>query len=600
MLSTDEVVLIGIVALTLILILSNRIRVDLVALTVLLALGFAGMVTPSEAISGFSSPAVITLIGLFVITHALEVTGVIHSVARRVNKVGSGSEKRLTIIFMAAGALLSMVMNNIAAGAVLLPAAVRVARDTAIPASKLLIPLSFGTLVGGMATFLTTANIIMGSILEDQGLRGLGMMDFMPTGGLIAFAGLLYMLLIGRRLLPVRETISQTVTSSDLYETYELGQRLWEVQIPAGTWLANREIRHSGIGEKLGLTIVGIWRGHRAILSPNPDEIIEPYDYLLVMGQEERVVQLTEWGAVFQGRHYSPNGDEHNYAVELTEVIIPPRSEAVGKTLTEVDFRNKYGLTAVALWREGRSYRTDVGRFPLQVGDAILMVGAVSRIKSLAADRNYLVLGGDFEHSPIYPNKAIPTLIITAIVLIAAILDLFPLPMVVLAGTAAVILTGSIKMEEAYQSVEWQVIFLIAGMLPLSVALVNTGLADRIGLFMVENLAGFGPLLFISGLFILTVLVAQVVGGQVTALVVGPIAISAVLQVDTDSAQAMAVVVAIGCSTAFLTPIAHPVNILMMGPGGYTFGDFFKVGVGMTLVVFFTLIIGLILFWGIS
>lgn len=600
MLSIDEIILISVVVIALIMIVSNRIRPDLVALCVLLALAFSGIISTSEALSGFSSPAVITLLGLFIITRALEVTGIIQWVGRRLNTIGRGSEGRLIFIFMTTGALLSLIMNNVAAGAVLLPAAVQVGRDSNVPLSRLLIPLSFGTLVGGMATYLTTANIIMGSLLEEQNLRGLGMLDFIPTGSVIVFASLIYMLTIGRRLLPKRDGISQAITAeTNLYETYDLGQRMWEVQIPAESWLVGKQIKDSGIGQRLGLTVLGVWRGHKAILAPPSGHTIEQGDFLLVLGHEDRVQQLVEWGAALRGRKYEVNGGEHNYAVELTEVVIPPRSEAIGKSLTELDYRRKYGLTAVALWREGRSYRTDVGKFPLQVGDAILMVGPEHRVESMVSERDYLVLHSQHHQTPPAADKAIYALIITAVVLSFAVTDILPLPLVALTGAVAIILSGCMKLEEAYEAVEWQVIFLIAGMLPISIGLINTGLADRIGQWMVSGLADFGVLPLIIGMFTLTIFVAQVIGGQVTALVVGPIAISATLQVDSSSAQAMAVAVAIGCSTAFLTPIAHPVNILMMGPGGYQFSDFFRVGLGNTIIVLLGLIAGMIIFWGI-
>jgi len=592
----NELILIGVIISALVLIIYVRLRPDLVALLVLLTLAFSGVVTTQEALSGFSRNAVITIIGLFIITHALDETGIIQWAARRINSVGKGSEKRLILVFMISGATLSLVMNNIAAGAVLLPAAVRVGIKSKVRLSKLLIPLSFGTLVGGMATYLTTANIILSGLLQDQGLDGLGMKDFIPTGGLIVLATLIYMLTIGRRLLPTRDSISQSVTSSNLYETYQLDQRMWEVQITPESRLVSCELGRSEIGQKLGLTVVGIWRGHKAILPPEPNEIIRSDDFLLVMGREERVEQLEDWGVVFRHENYSVNG-KHNYDVDLSEVIIPPRSSVIGKTLTDINFRTHYGLTCVALWREGRSYRTDVGKYILQVGDALLMVGPAAKARLLAQDRDFLVLNGN-QQQPSAPSKAGWALFITAVVLLIAIFDLLPLPEVMLAGAVAMVLTGCLKMDEAYRAIEWRVVFLIAGMLPVSIAMVNTGLAVRIGQLMVDTFSGFGSLALISGLFLLTVGVCQIIGGQVTALVVGPIAVSAAIQVGINP-QAVAVAVAIGCSTAFLTPIAHPVNVLMMGPGGYTFGDFFKVGLGMTIVTFITLLIGMVLIWGI-
>lgn len=599
MLSPQEIILLVIIVGALALIISNRLRADLVALLVLLALAFTGLVTAQEAVSGFSRSAVITIIGLFVITQALENTGVVQWLANNLRQIGGGSEARLVVLFMAAGAVLSLIMNNIAAGAVLLPAAIQVSRDSNVRASKVLIPLSFGTLVGGMATYFTTANIIVSNILIDQQQRGLDMLDFVPTGGLIILVSLAFMAFIGRRLLPERESVGQNVSprslSRSLSETYHLDERLWEVQIPSTSRLINTRLCDSHIGEELGITVVAIWHGGHAKLAPSSTEIIHANDYLLVLGREDRVQKLREWGLIV-GRQGS-NG-HHDYSVDLTEVVIPPRSVAIGKTLKDLHFRNKFGLTSVALWREGRSYRTDVGTYPLQVGDALLMVGTANRIKSLAKERDYLVLQSSHIHQPPRPEKAKWAVLVTALVLAVAILSPVPLPLVMLAGAAAMFLSGCVNMDEAYRGIEWRVVFLIAGMLPLSVAMTNTGLADRLGsiLSMVEP---FGPMVFIGTLFILTMLITQVIGGQVSGLLVGPIAISAALHAGVNP-QATAVAVAIACSAAFLTPIAHPVNILMMGPGGYRFSDFLKVGLAMTLVTFIGLLIGLAIFWGLT
>jgi len=602
MLSTNEILLILIIVAAVFLILSNRLRTDLVAILVLVSLTLAGLVTPEEAVSGFSRSAVIVIIGLFVITHTLEDTGVVQVIANRIRSLGGESEMRLVLVFMAVGALLSLTMNNIAAGAVLMPAAIHVSRESNVRLSKLLIPLSFGTLVGGMATYFTTANIILSGILQGQGLAPLDMMDFIPTGGLIVIAALAFMALIGRRLLPDRESVGQTISprhlSSKLRETYQLDERLWEVRVPMACNLVNTALSHSHIGSDLGITVVAIWRGHEAILAPEPIEIINANDFLLILGREERVRKLAEWGLIV-GRENGHRSERHDYSVDLTEVIIPPRSNAIGKTLKDLKFRNKYGLTSVAFWREGRSYRTDVGNTPLQVGDALLMVGPISKIKTLAQERDYLLLQSSHVHQPPYPDKAKWALLITGLVLLTAIFDIFPLSLAALAGWAALVLTRCMTMDEAYRSIEWRVVFLIAGMLPISTAMVNTGLADRFSTALVSGLVPFGPLALVAGLYLLTVAVTQIMAGQVSALIVGPIAITAAQQIGVNP-QAMAVAVAIGCSTAFLTPIAHPVNVLMMGPGGYRFGDFFKIGLGMTLVTFAVLLVAMMLIWGIG
>ncbi len=598
MLTSPELILIAVVVGALVLLLTNRVPADLVALTVLLILMLTGVVTATEALAGFSRPAIITIFGLFILSAGLENTGVVQWLANRLREIGAGREGRLVVMFMAAGALLSLVMNNIAAGAVLLPAAVQVGRDSRVSPSKLLIPLSFGTLVGGMATYFTTANIVLSDTLIDRGLPGLGILDFAPTGGLIVIATLLFMALVGRKWLPKRDSVGQIASpyalSRNLEDTYRLKERMWEIRVPGSAALAGLPLSQSQIGEKLGITVLAIWRGQQAILTPEPTEVIQADDFLLVLGREERVRRLEEWGALV-GRE-SSNG--HEYAVDLTEIIVPPRSSIIGKTLKELRFRNRYGLTNVALWREGRSYRTDVGTFPLQVGDALLMVGPVRAIRSLAQDRDFLMLQSSHTARPPLPQKAHWALGILCGVLLLALFEVIPTPIAMLLGAVLMVLSGCLTMNGAYRAVEWRVIFLIAGMSPLSIALVNTGLGQRIGDIVANNLIPFGGLAIIAGVFVLTTVITQVMGGQVASLVIGPIAIGAAIQAGIDP-QAMAVAAAIGCSTAFLLPTAHPVNVLMMGPGGYRTSDFPKVGAAMTVITFVMLLIGMRVFWGV-
>jgi len=592
-LQLNDWLLIGIIAVNLLLILSNRFPVDAVALLVLLMLGFSRILTPQQTLSGFSSNVVITLIALFILTQSLEDTGIVQRVAKWINNIGGGSEAYLVFLFMSAGAALSLVMNNVAAGAVLLPAAVRVGRASEVRLSKLLIPLSFGTLLGGMATYLTTANIILSGLLQEQGLEGIGMIDFIPTGGLIVVMGILYMMLIGRHLLPTRESLSQNMREVDLEQAYQLAERLWRVQVIPSSRLATATLADTQIGAELGLTVVALERGKQTIIAPSVETPLHAHDTLIVVGRKERVDLLLAWGASLL-EDPTPHTE-----LDFIETIIPPRSTAIGQTLTQLRHRTTTGLSGVALWREGRSYRPDVGKMSLQVGDALLMVGTAEHARKFAQDRNFLVPANGYVHRPLRPHKARWALIITSLTLLLAIVDWFPLPYVMLSGVLALVLTDCIRMEEAYQAVEWRVIFLVAGMLPLSLALHDTGLANALGEVLVNWLSHSPPLIFVGGMFLFSMGVTQIIGGQVAGLIVGPIAIQTALQLNI-SPQAMAVAVAIGCSTAFLTPIAHPVNILMMGPGGYRFADFFKVGVGMTLVTLFTLLFGMVVFWRIA
>lgn len=596
MLTIPELTVIGIIAVTLALIAFTRLRIDLIALLVLLMVALTGVAPAAAALSGFSSSVVITIIGLLVITSGLERTGVMQWVARRLQAYGRGSEAKLIALVMSAGAAVSLLMNNVAAGAVLLPAVLQAARKSGVAASKLMIPLAFGVTLGGMATYFTTANILMSELLIAQGLAGLGMLDFMPVGGMIVAAGLFYMLLFGRRILPERASLAHSFHQDNLHDTYELAEQMWLVRVLPGSRLARQTVQESDINAELGLTVAAVWRGRETITIPKSTQMIYPADELLIVGREERLQQLLAWGAeLVEGGAYAV-ADE--LPIEPIEIMIAPRSNAIGKTLSQLKLNRDAGLLAVALWRDGQSFHTDVRNTPLQMGDAILVVGQSSDIQNLSRNSNFILPAGEYSAQAIESAKAPYAVGITAIALALAILNVIPLPIAMLAGAAAMAISGCLTMQQFYAAVDWRVIFLVAGMLPLSLAISESGLADRVGALLEAKLSDAGPLLLFAVIALLTMLVVQVIGGQVTPLLVGPIAIKAALQMGIDP-RAMAVAVAMACSLAFITPISHPVNILMMGPGGYKFSDFSRVGAGMTVVALLTMLLGLALVWGV-
>lgn len=613
--TSAQILLIVIVSVPLIFVSLNRLRVDLAALIIALLLGTlqyfdVGILdspdTPANAIravAGFSQPVVITLLSLFIITRCLDKAGVTRWIAQRLMKIGGQSEQRLIALFATATALLSLFMNNLAAGALLLPSAMEAARRTGIRPSKLLIPVAYGSLLGGVATYFTTANIIVSDLLTtaNPAQAPLHILDFTPTGGLIAVAGIIFLTLFGKRLLPDRppspEQLMARRTGSELEDFYQLDERLWEARVRLGSPLIGQTLTQSGIGEHLGLAIAAIWRGRQAILAPSPDQVVQANDILLIVGREERVAQLAEQGCQIgrEGTNGRLNGHISAQGVSFIEVMPAPHSQALSQTLKQLEFRNKYGFTVVAMWRGGRSYRTDVGDFSLTLGDALLVVGAHNRLKSLQNNPDFIVLEPDVSDQPVQRKRAAFTIGVISIAIVASIVG-FPIHLAMLAGAILVVLAGIITMEEAYRAIEWQAIFMIAGMYTVSLAMVKTGLAGIIGAGMVNVVTPLGPIGLAAGAYLLSVVLTQFMGGQVTALVTGPIAISAALTLHVNP-QAIAVATAIGCSASFFTPIAHPVNVLMIGPANYQFRDFFRIGWRLTLLCFVMLLIGMLLFW---
>lgn len=596
-LSGNELALLAILTGAVLALLASRVRADLVALSVLAAMALARIVPLPQILAGFSNPAVVTIAALFVITGALERTGVVERLARSLERLSRGSERRMALLFFAASALLSLGMNNVAVVAVLLPAAVGAARGAGVRESRILMPLAFGTLLGGMATLLTTANLIVNGSLIAQGHRPLSLLDFLPLGLLLTLAGGLYLFTIGMRLLPDRRSLAgSALARTDLMTTYQLAERLWEVRLLPTSPLVRRALAESGIGTRLGVTVLAIVRDRETRLTPEPAERLEAGDTLLVLGREERVRQLELDGAVIGRESDSRGFSARGLPVRLTEALIAPRSSALGRTLKELSFRSKFGLTALALWREGRSFRTDVGDFPLRPGDALLMVGTEEQARLLAGDSDFIVL-----QAPPRPEEGRRRTRWLAALLTVALLALSAFGVLaaseaMLAGAAAMVLLGCLGMDDVYRAVEWKTLLIIAGLVPLGTALVATGLARDLGAVLSGSLSGSGLLPLVAALFLVTTALTQVVGGQVAALVAAPIAISAAAALGVDP-RAVALVVAIACSTAFLTPIAHPVNVLVMGPGGYTARDFLRVGLGLTVVCLVVVLVALPLFW---
>jgi di/tricarboxylate transporter len=581
-----------ILASAIVLLLSNLLRADLVALLVMLSLGVTGVLAPSDLFAGFSRSAVITIIAIFILTNGLHRTGVTRWLGIQLLRLSGKGSTRATFVVMLAAAILSWFMNTIAAGAVLLPAVMGLSRDTGIKPSKLLMPLSFGTLLGGMATLLTTATILVNSGLHDAGLTQFNLFDFLPIGGCMALAGILFMSIFGRRLLPDRSPGDRYPWAqhmqSALSDLYNLQERLYEAKLEASSPLCGKTLAESRIGEMYGLSVLAVAHDGRTRLAPEADTRLYANDVLHIVGQHVRVQQLSELGFSID-LDANPVDIFSSKVVGLVEVLIAPRSRVVGQTLKQIHFRQKFGLTVVALWRGGRPYRTDVGDMSLQFGDALLMHGARNQVQLLQGESDFIVLLPEVTEEPSSRRGPLAAAIMLA-ALVSAAVGWLPIAEATFAGAVLMILTGCLSMDQAYQAIEWRAIFLIAGMLPLGAALSQTGAASFLGQGLIQTLGGFGSIVLMAGIYLLAVLLTQFLSGQATAVIITPIAISAAAQLNVEP-HAFAMAAALACSAAFLTPIGHPINLLIMGPAGYTPRDFLKVGGWLTLICFIVLLI---------
>jgi len=585
------------------LLLSERLRADLVALLVVVALGISGILAPREAFSGFANSAIVTIVSIFVLTEALRLTGITDRAGDLLARAGGNNEARLVVVIMLAGAALSLLMNNIAAAAILMPAVSGLAHRTHISPARLLMPLAFATILGGMATLFTTTNIVVSGILRGQDLPGFGVLDFAPVGLPIVVVGIAYMAIWGRRLLPTQTTMQNARRESDccldLVDVYRLDERLFRARVPAGSSLDRHTLAQSRLRESYGVSLVALERQGHLIHAPSAETVLKTGDTLFLEGKLDEFLARD----VEPRLEILPAPDWQSTALEseevaIAEAVLAPRSTLLGQTLRAARFREKYGMTVLGIWRAGRPIRTNLGDLPLAFGDALLLQGPRTRFPLLRTEPDLILLNGEEAERRIVaePAKRWLSVLIMGAGLLLAAFNTSLIGEIMLGAALLMILVGILTMDQAYGAIEWRSIFLIAGMLPLGLAMTKSGAAGLLADRLIDALGPAGPVALLAGLILLTVVLSQAMNGAAVATVVAPIAIGAAQQTGLDP-RALAMGVALASSMAFLTPLGHPVNVLVMGPGGYRFRDFLKVGWPLTLLTFGILLAWLPIVW---
>jgi len=778
--TSDILILMGILAGAIVLFITEWVRVDLVALIVLVSLVFTGLLTPTEAISGFSNPAVITIWAILILSAGLTRTGVAKLVGDLIARFAGSNEKSLILLTMAVAALLSAVMNNIAVVALLLPVVIDLCRRSGLSTSKILIPLAFASLMGGLTTLIGTPhNIIVSEAMRSYGLEPFTMFDYTPVGLAVTLAGIVFLIVFSTRLLPKRDQdeIPSTSMSDTLHDFFRLDEKLYIIEVPEDSVLGDKTLTtRSRLGAALGINVIAIIRNGETILAPDakttldggdkllacgsidrlldirgrshmfseseilsldemilpnfeivevliqpgakifsktieqvgfrnqygvylmginkkgrlirsnlPEILIEDGDSLVVFGPKENINKLREHrdyslsqvskAAIYSlferlmalqipedsslvgrtlyesrlGRSFDlsilgikrdgetnlmPSGDEvllsgdtllvdgdiqdlfifrglqelsiqrletvnlediESDQIGMVEAVVSPHSSLLGKTLRQIRFRRKFGLTVLAIRREGKVYRSNLNDIALKFGDDLLLYGDRENFITLGTERDFLVLT-EIAQLPPRSEKAPFAILIMSLVLLSVIVGILPIVIAAVAGVILMVLTGCLNMEEAYESIEWKVIFLIAGMLPLGIAMENTGAAQLIAQQLVAITGGYGPLAVTAGIFILAAASSQFLPNPAVAVLLIPIAYNAAASLGV-SPYPMLMTVAISASAAFLSPVGHPVNLLVMGPGGYKFSDYYKIGLPLTIVMFIVVLITLPIIW---
>jgi di/tricarboxylate transporter len=612
---SDMILVFGVLAVAIILFVSDRIRLDVVALLTIITLMLTGILTPAEALAGFSDPIVLIIAGLFVVGNGLVQTGVAETVGNWLSRMAGTNEITLLTVVMLMVAALSAFMSTTGAVAILLPVTASMAWNARLNASKLLMPLAFGSLIGGMLTLIgTPPNIVVSNQLAASGYAPFGFFEFAPVGLVMLVVGIGFMVVAGRHILPDRPSTSSTVSQTtaadtvsveELVEAYQLPGTLFLLQVEPDSPLAGQTLAEASpraryhvnvleiqpCSEEPGKSVQAYTAGPRSLLHIN--------DTLHVKGRPENVLNFAREEKLSLLRE--PEGP-HCFLSEdagVVEVLLPPRSTLIGQTLLDTRFRDKYDVTVISILRLGKPVDTYVSTTPLRFGDTLLIKGQWDRIDLLRREhRNFVVVGQtqemlETQHST---RRAPLAVIIMLAMLIGLTVNVLPAIVIVLLTAVAMVLTKCVSMEEAYKSINWEGVVLIAAMLPLATALQKTGGTQLITDALISTFGNNSPVMLLGILFVATTTLSLFISNTVTTVLIAPIAVQAASSLGL-APQPFLMTIAVAASAAFSTPIASPGNTLVLGPGGYRFRDYLTVGIPLQILMLFaTLLVVPVLF----
>ena len=587
----DIVFVLGLTLAALVLFSLDRLRVDQVALAVPVVLLVSGILTPAEAVSGLSSRATVTVGSMLVLGLGLRKTGLVAAIGAWARTAPLGGKYARMFVLCLICAFLSPFLMTTAVVLVFLPVFVSLAEQAEEPASRYLMPLSFVSILGGTVTLMgTTTNLVVHGEAMKRGFDDLGMFSITPLGLICLAVGLLYLFTAGRVLLPRR------LRPPDLSAKYDVRRFVTELHVPEDSPANGRSLAQLRWGERYGVTVLDIERGDRDITAPHGDRHIRPGDVLYVQGSAESLL-----GLVRRQRLKTPRkGEEHELDLttgrgRLVEVLVAPGSSLVGRTLRDLDFGQRFDATVIAIQQHGVTVKESLAELSFRVGDLLLVHGTTNALQRLADDPGFVPLAEVKTQAGGRPRAGVAAAIMAGVVLSASfgVLDIMT---AALSGVVLMVFTGCVHVEEIYGEVEWLVIFVLAGLIPLGVALETTGAAELLAGWVVTLTAPLGETGLIAAFYLMTALLTAVVSNAATAVMLTPVAIFAATEGGVNP-YALLVAVMFGASASFVTPFGYQTNVMIYGPGGYRFMDFVKVGGLLNLILLVTATLFIPLFW---
>ncbi len=579
-------IVLGLLVVAVVLFATEVVSVDLLTLLLLAVLVETGILTPDEAFKGFSNNIIVILASIFVISGALQTTGVVDDISARLLRVAGHRPRRLLVLVMAAVGGLSGFMNNTTATAIFVGPVRGVCRKLKRSPSKLLIPLAYASILGGTCTLIgTSTNVAVSGYMASAGLEPLTLFEITPLGVIILGVGILYMLLIGDRLLP-------DYPDESLTEEYAIREYVSEISVLPGSHMIGQTVFESDLA-RMGFSILEVLRGRRHLL-PRGGTVIEPHDILLVKGKVEDLMKVkTTAGIEIRPELKLDDPALQAENIKIAELLVNPRSELIGRTLKEVQFRQRFGLTALALYRERHGLPDKIGNIRLRLGDLLLVQGPPEAFQGLRRNRDVTVLE-ELAPALYRKNKGVLAVGLFVLAIVVGGLGWVPLSIAFMLAAVLTVVFRCITIEEAYRSIDWRLLILIGGMTAFGLAMHKTGAAE----FLAKGIVRLEPLgvpVILGAFFVLTILLTQPMSNAAAALVVLPVALRTALELGVNQ-RTFAIAIMLAASISVVTPL-EPACILVYGPGKYRFVDFVKTGIGLTLVLVVVVLLLLPIFW---
>ena len=586
---TFEIALVlGVALVAMILFATEKLRIDAVAVLVLSALAVLGLVSPGEALSGFSNQATITVAAMFILAAGLQNSGALSGIGRLLGKARSPL-MFLLILFGVLGVVAPFV-NNTAVVAVFMPLVMTAAAGIGMSASKALIPLSYVSQMAGVCTLVgTSTNLLVNGMARDLGHPGFTMFEFTPLGVICFVVGCIYLLTLGRWLLPDSR-------AGELVEDYELGKYITELRVMPESSLIGTSVGEARLGDEFGVFVLELIRGDEKIWSPR-SQTLEEGDVLIARGDWSKLDQLRTRAGLEINTEFRLKARtlEEGSQQVLTELLVAPRSRMIGSTLAMLDRRWRHDATFLAIHRRGEILRDRLKDVRLHVGDVLLMLTPESTMPALRRDSGVIVLSQRDAERPVGWRAPFALLTMVLVIAVSAI-GWAPIAITALIGAVAMTLAGCLEAGEVYDAIDWRIILLLAGLLPLGVAMSQSGAAAFIVMNSIGLVSSFGPLVVLAVLYLMALMLTEFMSNAAAAVLLTPIGMSTADMLGVDATPFL-IAVTFAASTSFATPVGYQTNTMVYNAGGYRFTDFTRIGLPLNLIFWVLGVIFIPIFW---